>query len=106
MEEKDKLKTLVIEETKYHTKLTKKFETRKAWEPVDSNKLFALIPGTITKINVSKGDKVNKGDDLLILEAMKMKNRIIAPRNCKITNIHVEVGQQVPKKTLMVEFGK
>lgn len=106
MEEKNKMKTLTIEETKYHTKFTKKFETRVPWTPVDTKKLYALIPGTITKITVSKGDKVAKGDDLLILEAMKMKNRIIAPKACTITNICVEVGQQIPKKTLLIEFDK
>lgn len=104
--EKDKLKFLIIEETKYYTRLTKKFENRAPWVPVDENKMFALIPGTVTKVNVSKGDKVKKGDDLLILDAMKMKNRIIALKDGKIKNVCVEVGQQIPKNTLMIEFGK
>lgn len=104
--EKDKLKFLYIEETKYHTRLTRKFENRPAWIPVDEKKMFALIPGTITKVNVSKGDKVKKGDDLLILDAMKMKNRIIALKDGRIKNVCVEVGQQIPKSTLMIEFEK
>ena len=104
--DKEKLKFLVVEETKYHTKLTKKFENRVPYVPFDEKKMFALIPGTISKITVSKGDKVKKGDDLLILDAMKMKNRIIALKDGKIKNVCVEVGQQIPKNTLLIEFDK
>ncbi|MBI5219694.1 MAG: acetyl-CoA carboxylase biotin carboxyl carrier protein subunit [Bacteroidia bacterium] len=105
-DENDKLKSLIIEETKYHTRLTKKFENRIPWQPKDTKKLFTVIPGNISKICVDKGAKVKKGEDILILEAMKMKNHIISPKAGKIKTIFVEAGQNVARNDLLVEFEK
>ncbi len=106
MEEKEKYKTLVIDDAKYQTRLTKKFEKRKPYVPDDPNKLISFIPGTISKLSVSKGSKIKKGEELLILEAMKMKNRILSPKTGKIKSINVEVGQRIAKKEIILEFEK
>ena len=50
------------------------------------------MPGNILKINVTQGQKVNEGDVLIILEAMKMENEIPAPKDGTITDIHVHKG--------------
>ncbi len=55
----------------------------------------APMPGNILKINVHEGDSVNKGDVLLILEAMKMENEILAPRDGKVVSIAVSEGASV-----------
>ena len=53
------------------------------------------LPGTITAINVKVGDKVNAGDALLVLEAMKMANNIEAEKSGTVKAICVKVGQSV-----------
>lgn len=55
----------------------------------------APMPGTILKVNVSKGDAVKKGQVLLILEAMKMENEIVSPVNGMIASAGVIKGSSV-----------
>lgn len=53
------------------------------------------IPGSIFKILVNEGDQVNEGDVLLILEAMKMENEIVSPRDGVVESIAVDTGATV-----------
>ncbi len=53
------------------------------------------IPGNILKINVSAGQKVNEGDVLLILEAMKMENEVTATKAGTVAQVAVTKGQVV-----------
>lgn len=53
------------------------------------------MPGNILKINVTVGQKVNEGDTLLVLEAMKMENEIAAPRAGTVAQIIVSKGAVV-----------
>ena len=53
------------------------------------------MPGKVIKINVNKGDEVKKGDLLLIVEAMKMENNIIAPSDGIIDEIFIQQGETV-----------
>lgn len=99
-------KTLVIEDVKYKTFLTKKYQARKSWTPKNENLLLAFIPGTIRKIYVKKGKKVKEGEKLLVLEAMKMKNEILCPYEAVIKNILVKEGDLVPKNQLLIELEK
>ncbi len=66
--------------------------------------LKAIIPGTILEVLVKKGDKVTHEQPVLILEAMKMNNRIQAEYEGKVKKIHVKVGDKIPKNTVMMEF--
>jgi len=100
---KTKCRHLLIDETKYRTFYNKKFENRVKWEKYNPNKLKAFIPGTIVKVLVKKGQKVKQGDQLVILEAMKMKNIIFSPINGVVKSIEVTEGQRVPKGYTMVE---
>ena len=61
-----------------------------AGEPVKSP-----MPGNILKINVTQGQKVNEGDVIMILEAMKMENEIVATRSGTIAQIAVSKGAVV-----------
>ncbi len=101
---KPRLKSLNIDGTKYKTNFTKSFEERKAYSPYNEKKITAFIPGSIVKINVKKGQKIRAGSKLLILEAMKMKNRIIAPVNGIIKKILVKEGENVSKNQLLIEL--
>ncbi|OPZ98239.1 MAG: 2-oxoglutarate carboxylase large subunit [Bacteroidetes bacterium ADurb.Bin408] len=90
--------------TSYNTTLPKKFTTKKKYELPNPKFIKAFIPGLIQKVFVSDGDKVKKDDKLLILEAMKMKNNIMAPFAGKIKKVYVKQGQQVTKSEILIEF--
>ena len=53
------------------------------------------LPGTILKVNVSVGQAVKEGDDLMVIEAMKMENDVVAPRAGTITQVSVPKGATV-----------
>ncbi|MEJ5285942.1 MAG: hypothetical protein CH6_4011 [Candidatus Kapaibacterium sp.] len=104
MEEKKDLVEFVLEDSKYLTKLTTKYHRRRKYQPTDLTKLRAFIPGVIQKIYVNPGDEVKKGQPLLVLEAMKMKNDVFSPVNAKIKSILVKPGEVVAKDQVLIEF--
>ena len=53
------------------------------------------MPGNILKVNVVPGQTVKEGDVLVILEAMKMENEILAPKNGTVTQVAVTKGATV-----------
>ena len=59
------------------------------------------MPGNILAVNVNVGDTVSEGQVLMILEAMKMENEIMAPVGGKITSISVTKGATVESGTLL-----
>jgi len=67
-------------------------------------KINAPMPGTILGVKVSVGDKVEKGDTLLILEAMKMENEIAAPEAGTVSSINVEAGASVESGQLLASM--
>lgn len=87
---------------KYKTLLTKKFLNRKVWIDPNPFEIQSYIPGTIIQISVKEGEVVQEGAPLLILEAMKMLNRIEMPFTARIKQINVAVGDKIPKETLMI----
>ena len=95
---------LNIDETKYETNFTKKYSLRKKYSPKNFKILMAFIPGTIREIFVKEGQMVKTGEKLLILEAMKMKNIILAPLDGKIKLINIKIDQRVAKSELLIEI--
>ncbi len=89
---------------KYKTQLTNKYKNRKVWVNPNPYEIQSSIPGTVISIAVNEGDLVKEGDHLLILEAMKMQNRIQMPFTARIKKINVSPGDKVPKDTLMIEL--
>ena len=59
------------------------------------------MPGNILAVNVAAGDTVKKGQVLMILEAMKMENEIMAPHDGKVTAVAVTKGAAVESGTLL-----
>lgn len=55
----------------------------------------APMPGNILKVNVQNGQAVKKGDVLMILEAMKMENEILAPCDCTVASVNTTAGTTV-----------
>lgn len=90
----DKLKVMF---TEYNTTLPEGFKDRPKWEKEDKRQIKSFIPGTIIEINVEEGQKVEKGEILLLLEAMKMRNKVVAPASGTIKNLNVKIGESIPK---------
>ncbi len=59
------------------------------------------MPGNILAVNVAAGDMVKKGQVLMVLEAMKMENEIMAPRDGKVTAVAVTKGAAVESGALL-----
>lgn len=66
--------------------------------------ILAPLPGAITKLEVGKGDIVEKGQLLLIMEAMKMENRVLADRAGVVENIRVQQGDVVLQGDIIMEI--
>ena len=65
----------------------------------------APMPGNILKINVTNGQAVKEGDVLVVLEAMKMENEIMAPKNGTVTQVLVQKGSTVDTGAPLVVIG-
>ena len=63
--------------------------------------LNAPMPGNILSVNVAAGDTVKKGQVLMVLEAMKMENEIMPPRDGKVTAVAVAKGAAVESGALL-----
>jgi biotin carboxyl carrier protein len=68
------------------------------------SEIKAPMPGLVLKIFVSVGDEVKKGDNLLILEAMKMENIIKAPADVTIKTTKIKAGDKVEKGQVLMLF--
>ena len=66
--------------------------------------LTAPLPGVIISVEVREGQSVTSGQELYVLEAMKMKNSIKANRNGKIASIHVNPGDLVKHNQPILTF--
>ncbi len=101
---KNRLKILIIHGEKYKTTLSRKYENRKRWEKPNPKHIVSFIPGTVNELFIREGEKVNKGDRMLILESMKMLNTFEVPADGKIGKINIKKGDKIPKGCLMIEF--
>ncbi|NQU33496.1 MAG: acetyl-CoA carboxylase biotin carboxyl carrier protein subunit [Bacteroidetes bacterium] len=92
-----------IDGVKYKTILTEKFKQRKKYEENNPNLIRAFIPGTILEILIKNKRKVKEGDIVLILEAMKMMNSVIAPMDGEV-KLTVKKGDIVSKNQILFEI--
>ncbi|MCL2856798.1 MAG: acetyl-CoA carboxylase biotin carboxyl carrier protein subunit [Oscillospiraceae bacterium] len=67
-------------------------------------RVTAPMPGNIWDVRCSIGQAVSKGDALIILEAMKMENEILAPQDGTVAGIHVSKGETVETGALLVSL--
>ena len=75
--------------------------TAPAAKPGDGEAVNSPMPGTILSVNVKAGDAVKKGQVLMILEAMKMENEIMAGTDGTVTAVMVNAGQAVEAGTAL-----
>ena len=74
-------------------------------ESTGKHKVGAPLPGTILKINVTVGDVVTEGQNVMIMEAMKMENNIQTTKGGEVTSIKVNVGDSVLQDDVLIEIG-
>lgn len=70
----------------------------------DIDKIAVPISGLVSNIYVKKGDKIEKGKKLFILEAMKMENEFEAPFSGIVTKINYSIGETVEKGAIIMEI--
>lgn len=83
---------------------------REPQKPIDKKEggpkleIKAPLPGIIMQVLVRKGDKVSKGQNLLVMEAMKMENEIKAEIDGEIISVKVNQGQSVLQDEVLIEM--
>jgi acetyl/propionyl-CoA carboxylase alpha subunit len=78
--------------------------SRATGDPAAENLVRAPMPAQVRNIEVSIDDLVEKGDTLMVLEAMKMEIRIRAPRSGRVARLPVAAGQTVNRDEALVEI--
>jgi biotin carboxyl carrier protein len=104
MDKTDDLRFLNIDTSLYKTRISKKFDNRKAYQPANPKIVRSFIPGIILDVMVKEGQRVEKDDDLIILDAMKMQNRLKSSTGGRIRKISVTKGDKVSKGTILLEM--
>ena len=75
---------------------------RRPVPPGGAGAITAQMTGRVVRVNVQPGDKVKEGDVLLIVEAMKMENEILAPQAATVKDVAVAAGARVSEGDLLV----
>nr|WP_321409201.1 biotin carboxylase N-terminal domain-containing protein [uncultured Carboxylicivirga sp.] len=98
--------TIVIQNQEHHIKaldiLPEYQPKNEKHNQNNGSTLYSPLPGQVAKVLVKEGQKVKAGDVLVILEAMKMENRLSAWKDTKIEQIHVVNGDQVKSNQLLI----
>ena len=69
-----------------------------------SGQIEAAMPGLVLDVLVAEGDRVERGDVLVLLSAMKMELRITAPAGGTVTKVHCKAGEVVDRGQVLVEI--
>ena len=93
-----------VDGTDYETHSTRRWRERKAWVPADRTAVVTQIPGLILEVLVKPGQRVTRGEGVVVLEAMKMANQVQTLWDGTVKRVVVEVGQTVPRGTVLVEL--
>jgi propionyl-CoA carboxylase alpha chain len=73
--------------------------------PPDMSKyLLSPMPGLLVSLTVEEGQSVNAGEELVVLEAMKMENTLLAERDCVVSRINFEPGASLAVDDKIMEF--
>ena len=102
METHEEILRLIIGETAYETRTTAKFARRMRYVAPDPHAVACVIPGVIKSVAVKRGTRVRTGEPLMVLEAMKMQNDIVAPREGVVRAVNVAPGETVAKGAVLV----
>jgi biotin carboxyl carrier protein len=101
---KPRFSNIVLDGVTYKTVLPQWYKNKKKYEPANPKLIKAYIPGTIIKVMTRRGRKVEEGDNLLLLEAMKMQTYVQAHISGKVKKVNIKKGQMVSKGFVMIEL--
>lgn len=104
MSEHEKFDRIELESGTYETRITRKYARRKLYEKLDPRIIKAIIPGVVAEIDTQVGKAVKQGDPMMIVEAMKMLNRITAPQDGIVKFIRVRKDEKVVKGQVLIEL--
>lgn len=102
--QEEKFDEFYLENTVYYTRVPDSYKNRQIYKPLDEKVLKAFIPGTIREMKVKVGDIIAIGDNLMVLDAMKMDNNVKALFAGKIKAINVNEGDMVRKNQTIIEL--
>jgi len=68
-------------------------------------RLTSPMPGRVVQVAVQAGELVEKGQLLLVIEAMKMQNELYSPASARVGAVHVNAGDKLERGALLLEFG-
>jgi biotin carboxyl carrier protein len=102
--EHEKFDRIELESGTYETRITRKYARRKLYEKLDPRIIKAIIPGVVAEIDTQVGKAVKQGDPMMIVEAMKMLNRITAPQDGIVKFIRVRKDEKVVKGQVLIEL--
>ncbi len=104
MKKFENLGTLNINTRLYKTRLSSKYANRQPYKSADPGMVMSFIPGTVLDIVVEPGQIVRKGELLMILDAMKMKNQIKCKMDGIVKNVLVKKGDKISKGIVLIEM--
>jgi 3-methylcrotonyl-CoA carboxylase alpha subunit len=84
--------------------LTEEREGARSSRRHETGALEAPMPGRVAAVKAEPGQRVKKGEELLVVEAMKMENALRAPRDGVVHAVHVTVGEMVAPGRALVEI--
>ena len=105
MSEREVFSKIALEGGTFETRVTRKYQGRKPYAKQDPRIIKAVIPGVVAAIETEVGNAVKPGDTMMILEAMKMLNRIKAQTDGTVKAIRVAPGEKVAKGQVLLEIG-
>ncbi len=110
LDSENKTVVLLIDQTQYEVNIKDKMDLlldELGMADMLTKKMADLtspMPGLIVKVEVASGDTVQKGDPLIILEAMKMENSLKASADGVVADVQVEAGSSVEKGQTLITF--
>ena len=93
-------RTIDVEDKKYSKSVIKKQKANNN----NPNSIGSPLPGQIAKIFIKEGERIIKGDKILVIEAMKMETTITSEKSGLVKSVYVETGENVETKDLLVEI--
>lgn len=106
----EKTAEILVNHTIYHVTAKDQFDIlldQMGMSSLASSKISELkapMPGLVLKVFVDEGDEVKKGENLFVLEAMKMENIIKSPADVTVKHVKTKAGDKVEKNQVIMLF--